>query len=156
MAAPASASTQPYLGSEQTYAILCADIDDPRDPRAYTAAAKESSPRARLTGEHWIWLTEVCSGWPKVKGTYTGPWNRRTANPILLVGNTGDPASTYAGSVAMSHDLARARLLTVNGYGHTQLLNPSTCVVGHETEYLRTGVLPPTGIVCEQDIQPYP
>ena len=33
----------------------------------------------------------------------------------------------------------RARLLTVAGYGHTALLNPSTCAGGYETSYFLTG-----------------
>ena len=35
-------------------------------------------------------------------------------------------------SVAMAHDLARARLLTVAGYGHTEANNPSNCALGYE------------------------
>jgi hypothetical protein len=44
--------------------------------------------------------------------------------------------------MAMSHDLARARLLTVRRYGHTELGNPSTCAANYELSYLQTGALP--------------
>ena len=44
-----------------------------------------------------------------------------SARPILLVGNKVDPATPYQDAVAMSHDLADARLVTVDGYGHSAL-----------------------------------
>jgi hypothetical protein len=45
----------------------------------------------------------------------------------------------------MAHDLARARLLTVDGFGHTELFNPSKCASNYEFRYLLTGNLPPQG-----------
>jgi hypothetical protein len=43
----------------------------------------------------------------------------------------------------MAHDLARARLLTVRGYGHTETSNPSPCATNYELSALLTGTLPP-------------
>jgi hypothetical protein len=91
----------------------------------------------------------------RTQDRYTGPWNRHTANPILLIGNTVDPATPYSNSVAMSHDLARARLLTVKGYGHTEFTNPSTCASKYEVRFLITGALPPVGTVCRQTGVPF-
>ncbi|HEX3778344.1 MAG TPA: alpha/beta hydrolase [Pseudonocardiaceae bacterium] len=106
-------------------------------------------------GPQWTWPTEPCADWPKSADTYQGPWNRPTANPILLIGNTGDPATAYRDSVAMSHDLADARLLTVNQYGHTEFQNPDACAADYEADYLRTGALPPVGTVCQQPVMPF-
>ncbi|NEC31386.1 hypothetical protein G3I20_33485 [Streptomyces sp. SID8111] len=39
-----------------------------------------------------------------------------------------DPATSYQGAQDMTRRPADARLLTLRGYGHTALLNPSTCV----------------------------
>ncbi|GAB2822923.1 alpha/beta hydrolase [Actinoallomurus bryophytorum] len=155
--APSSlaAPQAPYAGQEQTLAVLCSDSANPRDPRAYTAAARLASARSGLIGLSWVWPSEACAKWPTGRDGYTGPWNRRTAGPILLVGITGDPATSYANSVAMSRALARARLLTVHGYGHTELSNPSACAGDYEDRYLLTGALPPPGTVCEQDTIPF-
>jgi hypothetical protein len=57
--------------------------------------------------------------------------------------------------VAPAAKPARARLLTVVGYGHTALLNPSTCVSDYESAYFLTWTLPPPGTVCQQDQQPF-
>jgi pimeloyl-ACP methyl ester carboxylesterase len=148
-------SDAPYAGLEQSYAVRCSDSANPRDPRAYTAAARLTVARSGLVGLGWVWPDEACARWPVGQDTYAGPWNRPTANPILLVGNTGDPATSYANSVAMSHSLARARLLTVNGYGHTEFANPSTCAGEYEDRYLLTGALPPPETVCAQDAAPF-
>ncbi|WP_194896807.1 alpha/beta hydrolase [Catenulispora pinisilvae] len=164
LAAPALAATKagagtdpapPYVGGEQTFATICSDSDHPRDPRAYAAAARMSQARAGLVGLSWTWTTEICATWPKSEDTYPGPWNRPIANPVLIVGNTGDPNTPYWNSVAMTHELGRARLLTIDGFGHTELLNPSTCATDYETSYLQTGVLPAQGTVCRQDAAPF-
>jgi pimeloyl-ACP methyl ester carboxylesterase len=89
-------------------------------------------------------------------GYYAGPWNRPTASTILVVGNTGDPWTAYHDSVAMSRDLARARLLTVDGYGHTAGNNPSTCAINDIVDYTLTGALPAPGTICQQNINPFP
>jgi hypothetical protein len=72
-----------------------------------------------------------------------------------VVGTTVDPATPYADAVAMAHDLANARLLTVNGYGDTASLNHSSCVDTVEDAYFVTGVPPRPGTVCQQDQLPF-
>jgi hypothetical protein len=47
--------------------------------------------------------------------------------------------------------LARARLLTVDGFGHTAASNGSTCAINYEIGDLLTGALPPAGTVCTED-----
>ena len=71
--------------------------------------------------------------------------DNRTANPVLVIGNTFDPATPLRGAVAMDRALARARLLTLDGYGHTALLNPSACVNRFESRYFITGPCRPRG-----------
>jgi pimeloyl-ACP methyl ester carboxylesterase len=74
-----------------------------------------------------------------------GRWNKRTARPVLVIGNTHDPSTPYANAKKMVAQLRRARLLTVNGYGHTVLLNPSRCASDHVANYVIRGVLPGPG-----------
>jgi pimeloyl-ACP methyl ester carboxylesterase len=147
-----------YAGPEQMIAMQCADSPNPRDLRAYPAAARLAEDRSGLVGPPLAWATEQCASWPRTAGEdrYAGPWNRPTASTILVIGNTGDRVTPYQSSIAMSRDLARARLLTVRGYGHTEFLNPSTCATGYEVRYLLTGSLPPAGTVCPQDAIPFP
>ena len=158
-ATPAQGSLPPgfYTGWEQTLAVLCPDSPNPRDPAAYSAAGRRAYARSGAFGLEQPWKTEACADWPAAaaQDRYSGPWNRPTATTILVVGNTGDPLLPLRDSVAMSRDLARARLLTVDGYGHTELSNPSTCASDYETRYLLTGALPPPRTVCKEDAAPF-
>ena len=153
---PAAVAVGPYEGIEQTLAVLCSDTADPRNILDYQAAARAGS-RYGGFGELAAWQEAPCAYWPAATGQdrYTGPWNRWTAGTILVIGNTGDSVTPYQDSVAMAHDLARARLLTVDGFGHTEFFNPSECASNYEASYLITGKLPPRSAVCPQSVQPF-
>jgi pimeloyl-ACP methyl ester carboxylesterase len=153
---PATASV--YMGLEQSLAVFCSDVSDPRNLSAYPAAAKLAYARSGGYGTAQAWGDETCARWPgnSARDRYTGPWNRRTAHPILLVGITGDAVFPYKDDLAMARDLARARLLTIRGYGHTEITNPSTCATRYELRYLQTGALSPAGTTCQQDATPFP
>jgi pimeloyl-ACP methyl ester carboxylesterase len=155
-ATPATAPV--YTGSEQTWAVVCSDSPNPRNLSAYASDVKLAYARSGGFGLAQMWGSETCAQWPGsgTEDRYTGPWNRRTANPILLLGITGDTQVPYRDDLAMAHDLARARLLTVRGYGHTETSNPSTCATNYELSYLQTGALPPAGTTCQQDGTPFP
>ena len=157
-ASAAAAAGSAYDGQEQALATVCADSPNQRAPAAYPAAARLAKERAGLVGPPLAWQTEPCAAWPLAAGQdrYAGPWNTPTANTILVLGNTGDPVTPYLNSVAMSRDLASARLLTIDGFGHTEFQNPSGCATGYEVGYLLAGTLPPAGLTCPQDAVPFP
>ena len=157
-AAAIAAGTGPpagYTGPEQSFAVTCSDGPNPRHAAAYTTAARLAYARSGPVAGLWAWPTEACAHWPATQDRYTGPWNRPTAHPILLLGNTGDPDTPYWDSLALAHDLARARLLTITGYGHTEFANPSTCATHDLVRYLLTGALPPPGATCPQKGTPF-
>ena len=160
VASPASARhnaapNTSYSGQEQELAIACGETPNPR-PGAMSAVNAFAYQRSGVVGPYWAWDYQPCGTWPvKSEDRYTGPWNRRTAHPVLVIGNTFDPATAYRGAIAMSRQLARSRLLTLDGYGHTALLNPSSCINRHESRYFINGTLPPKGTRCAQDAQPF-
>ena len=147
---------QRYPGPEQQLAVECGESPNPRDPRVFIRLDALTLRRAGDIGRFWLWSDEPCASWPaRAAHRYAGPWNRRTAKPILVVNNTVDPETPYKGAVAMTRYLARARLLTVEGYGHSVLLNPSPCAQNYESSYFVDGTLPPPGTVCQQEKQPF-
>jgi TAP-like protein len=152
------ATPSAYTGLEQSLAVECSDGPNPRRVSAYASDARQAFARSGGLGLAWLWGDEPCARWPGngASDRYTGPWNRRTAHTILLLGITGDAALPYQGDLAMEHDLARARLLTIRGYGHTELNNPSTCAMNYELSYLQTGALPKPGTICREDASPFP
>ncbi len=158
---PVPARVAPYFGPEGPLAVICGDSPQPHDPQTYVDLVDSVAQRS-LIGLDGLWGDESCVDWPvKSPGAYAGPWNRPTL-PILLIGNTADPATPYPNSLKMVQQLANARLLTVvgkgntPGYGHTVFLNPSTCADDYLVAYLETRSLPPVGAVCEQDFVPFP
>jgi pimeloyl-ACP methyl ester carboxylesterase len=133
--------------------VICGESPNPATEAAAEAQARVSYHRAGLSA--WPFVA-YCVGWTaRASDAYLGPWNKPTAAPVLVVGNIYDPATAYPSSVLMSQELARARLLTVNGFGHTELLNPSACAQGFIADYMIKGTLPPEGTTCEQDKQPF-
>ncbi|MFF0391863.1 alpha/beta hydrolase [Kitasatospora sp. NPDC004615] len=141
---------------DQALAVVCADSAAPSataDPARTAALARA---RSGALGPWFAWTDERCTGWPAPdRDRYDGPWNRRTARPVLVVANTGDPAMPYEGSRALARSLDRATLLTVNGFGHTVLANPSDCAARHEARYLVDGTLPAAGTVCAPNRGPF-
>ncbi len=55
----------------------------------------------------------------------------------------------------MAAELANGRFLTVQGFGHTELLNPSRCAENYIANYIVRGTLPPLDAVCAQDKRPF-
>jgi pimeloyl-ACP methyl ester carboxylesterase len=156
---PASSGAQAveaYAGPEQALSVICGESPNPREPRAYIKLAKLVLRRAGPVGLSNLWGDEPCATWPaRAPVRYRGPWDTPTAHPILVIGNTTDPATPLKGSVKMVKQLADARLLTVRGYGHSAFLNPSTCANDYTVAYLIDGALPPAGTVCPQDAAPF-
>jgi pimeloyl-ACP methyl ester carboxylesterase len=147
-----------YNGEEQSVAVVCSDSANPRNAADYPAIAKSAAARFGGFGALATWADEPCAQWPGngSRDRYTGAWNRPTANPVLVFGNNGDVAVNYMDSVAAARDLGDARLLTINQFGHTEALNPSTCATNYEASYMLTGALPPVGTVCQADTSPFP
>jgi pimeloyl-ACP methyl ester carboxylesterase len=151
----ATGTGQRYAGPEQLLAILCSESPNPRRS-AFWALDVFANQRSGAAGRYKSWITEPCASWPaSAADRYAGPWNRRTANPLLVIGNTHDPNTPHRSSVAMSRQLARARLLTLEGYGHTSGNDPSACIRKAVSAYLTHKVLPPKGTRCQPDEEPF-
>ena len=144
-----------YAGPEQLLAILCSESPNPRRS-AFWALDVFANQRSGAAGRYKSWASEPCASWPaSAADRYAGPWNRRTANPLLVIGNTHDPNTPHRNAVAMSRQLARARLLTLEGYGHTSGNDPSACIRKAVSAYLTDKVLPPQGTRCQPDEEPF-
>jgi pimeloyl-ACP methyl ester carboxylesterase len=151
----AGPASEVYGGEEQELAISCGEVPSP-PASSFPAVNAFAEQRSGVVGPFWAWDYEPCSTWPvRSAHPYRGSWDHRTANPVLVIGNTFDPATPHHGAVVMSQALARARLLTMDGYGHTALLNPSSCVNRYESRYFIHGVLPPKGARCAQNASPF-
>jgi pimeloyl-ACP methyl ester carboxylesterase len=135
--------------------VWCLDPINPDHPSAWARAARRADRRDPYFGRPWIWFGSICAQWPgHDRDRYLGPFDRRTANTVLVVGNVNDPATRYQDAVSTARLLDRGRLLTVAGSGHTSLFL-SACADAHVSRYLLTGRVPPKGTVCPVDVVPF-
>ncbi|MGK5733721.1 alpha/beta hydrolase [Streptomyces sp. URMC 124] len=131
-------------------AITCADF-----AQRYTAAEIEQRvPAFRkaspVFGDFMAWSLTQCTGWP-VKGAWQTPdVSAKGSAPILVVGNTGDPATPYEGAKRMAQELGRgvAAVLTFRGEGHGAYDSGNACVKGAVDAYLLNGTVPETDKIC--------
>jgi pimeloyl-ACP methyl ester carboxylesterase len=149
----------PPAAYEQVYeglaGVACSDSDNPDNEIAWARSARRADERTPYFGRPWHWISSICASWPGADDDrYIGPWNRRTAQTVLVVGTRYDPATRYRGAVTTERLLGRARLLTVHAWGHTSLLT-STCADAATAAYLLKGELPAPGTVCEANSVPF-
>lgn len=133
--------------SEAFMAINCADYGGPQDKDALVAqyrAANEASP---LFGRYFVATNLVCSAWPHETENAPQRVSAEGSAPILVVGTTGDPATPYKWSEALTEQLANGRLLTWRGFGHTAY-GKSNCVDAAVEGFLIDGILPEEGKTC--------
>jgi pimeloyl-ACP methyl ester carboxylesterase len=135
--------------------VACSETHNPSNVGAWSRAARAQDRRYPYFGRPWTWFSSACEPWPGWDDDhFDGPWNHRTANPVLVVGNRFDPATPYHGAVTVDRLLPNSRLLTLAGWGHTSLF-ASACIDAHVSRYLLTSRVPPKGTVCQPDVVPF-
>jgi pimeloyl-ACP methyl ester carboxylesterase len=131
-------------------AINCAD-----QKQRYTIAdVKAKLPLFRAAspvfGEFLAWGMLSCTNWP-VHGAANHPdVSAPSAPPILVIGNTGDPATPYEGAQRMAQALGKGVgvELTYKGQGHGSYDSGNKCVQNTVNAYLLDGKVPAAGTVC--------
>ncbi|MEY9994075.1 pimeloyl-ACP methyl ester carboxylesterase [Streptomyces sp. V4I8] len=138
-------------GSHSQRVISC--LDEEQRPTA--EETKKLLPRFKkvspVFGPMLGWdIGGWCHNWP-VAGQYDTPEvSAPGAAPILLVGNTGDPATPYEGTRRMADELGKdvGVVLTWKGEGHSAYGKGSACVDSTVNAYLLEGTVPKDGKVC--------
>ncbi|MFI8976043.1 alpha/beta fold hydrolase [Nocardia asteroides] len=150
------AKEQPGNRVEAFYSIQCADSAVPTDPAAYSRAGAAEELRVPYFGRTAVFNATPCAFWPAHDpDRYTGPWNRPTAAPILVLNSRFDPATPLRGALAGAAQLADAHVVVVEGAGHSTMYVPSTCAEHVKRDYLFTGQLPPADLRCGIDHSPF-
>ncbi|WP_432095087.1 alpha/beta hydrolase [Streptomyces sp. bgisy100] len=130
-------------------AIVCADDKRRYTPDEVRAKLPEFRAASPVFGDNLAWGLLQCTGWP-VTGKADGvDVSAPDAGPILVVGNTGDPATPYAGAKRMAEGLGKGVGIEVTnkGQGHGAYGNGS-CVTKVINAYLLDGKVPRNGTVC--------
>jgi pimeloyl-ACP methyl ester carboxylesterase len=134
---------------EAYFAITCAD--DPPADAGPAAIAEAVAERANFVAVSRVPYTQayellVCASFPQFP---TEPFEitGNGAPPIMVVGNTGDPATPYEGSKVMAETLEKGFFVTVEANTHTAY-GLNDCINSTIEEYLVDLTIPATDPVC--------
>ncbi|MFE1287627.1 alpha/beta hydrolase [Streptomyces sp. NPDC058751] len=131
--------------------ISCLDDKERPTPEETRKRLPEFERISPVFGDFMGWDTAGwCHDWP-VAGQYDTPEvSAPGAAPVLVVGNTGDPATPYEGARRMADELGGGVgvVLTWKGEGHGAYGSGSDCVDSSVNGYLLDGTVPKDGKVC--------
>ncbi|KAL9936296.1 hypothetical protein V8E36_005138 [Tilletia maclaganii] len=146
---------------ELTLAVICSDsYDDDRHDLAWF-----DELQANMTKQSWIGgngrFSDVFPCWhfkTKPAEVYRGNFSHSLRNPLLLVGETYDPATPLQSAkrlhAAMGND--NSRLLIHHGYGHSSR-DRSECTEKIKRDLFLHGKWPVNGTTeCVADTKPFP
>jgi pimeloyl-ACP methyl ester carboxylesterase len=131
--------------------ISCLDDKQRPTPEETKKRLAEFEKISPVFGDFMGWDTAGwCHDWPVAGQHDTPEVSAPGADPVLVVGNTGDPATPYEGARRMADELGRGVgvELTWKGEGHGAYGSGSDCVDSTVNSYLLDGTVPKDGKVC--------
>ncbi|KAK1235214.1 hypothetical protein PQX77_001569 [Marasmius sp. AFHP31] len=143
---------------ESINAYNCNDGDAvPPGVEAARAHYQEAVQLYGSWGTHRASHRIVCGGWsPEIPKTqFRGPITGNTSFPMLIIGNTADPASPLSAGKKVSQQFPGSVVLEQNSPGHCSVSAPSVCTAKIVREYFVNGTLPDQGTVCPMDGRPF-
>jgi pimeloyl-ACP methyl ester carboxylesterase len=113
--------------------IDCLDFADNRSVEEMKADAQVFTKQAPLFGPYLAYGGLVCKYFVTPKATEVVPTT--TANPIVIIGTTGDPATPYEWAQGLHKILTNSVLISLTGDGHTGQGQGNECVDGQVGDF---------------------
>ena len=156
-------------GPDVMTAVACGDGEPQTDLTAAQFADYVADLQRRQNADFAYIEARVrlgCAGWRvRPKYRFGGPWTTPAADargvrgvpaaPVLFVSSRHDPVTPLANAVAMSRGHPGSRVLVQANAGHGSLFSPGRCREDYIKRYFATGEMPPEGVVCRPDCQPF-
>lgn len=150
-----AAPQESYASFGSALAAVCVDSRSVLPPAAYPAMVAREERSAPLFGRYRAWVGVQC---PLLglsdRDAYRGPWEQTTKATVMVIGTRFDPATPYANTRPFADRWPDARMVTVDGVGHTTL-GVSTCSDDLVARYLVDDAPPADGTTCDQDRAPF-
>jgi pimeloyl-ACP methyl ester carboxylesterase len=139
---------------EANAVISCVDRPDRKPRNAARELADVAQFQSQLPPWGGSWAVSTCAGMPKpARGDTLGDVRVTGAPPIVVIGTTGDPATPYAGAVAMVARIAGSTLLTFDSTEHTAYgTQRSSCIDELVDAYFVDLAVPPPGASCSAGV----
>ncbi|MFJ9337931.1 alpha/beta hydrolase [Streptomyces sp. NPDC101733] len=137
------------IGAANT-AINCADSKERYTLAQTKAKLPEFRAASPVFGDFLGWAMLSCTDWPVAGAWQTPDVSAPGSAPIMVIGNTGDPATPYEGARKMVERLGKGVgvELTYKGEGHGAYNSGDTCVQQAVNSYLLDGKVPAANTVC--------
>ena len=126
----------------------CLDYPAPTDVKVFTGWARDLAETAPHFAQMIAYNDLVCAFWAVPAQGTPRAISADGAPTIVVIGTTGDPATPYHWSEALTDQLDSAVLITREGEGHTGYAD-STCVQDAVDDYLIELTVPTKGLTCD-------
>ena len=129
---------------EAFYAVGCLDKPVETDPATLRreGAQLDAADPLRAADNSEDLGDPVCGHWPVPVEGSVHRVTAKGAPPIVVLGNTGDPATPYAWAQSLAGQLPGGVLMTLRGQGHTAYRNKVACIDDPVDRFFVTGDLP--------------
>jgi len=134
--------------TEAFRAINCLDYTYQLDVDVMREQAAEIAAVAPVIGPYFGYGDLGCGNWPYTSDRERAVITAEGAQPILVVGTTGDPATPYQWAVALADQLESGVLVSYDGEGHTAYRKSNACVDTAVEAYFLTGTVPTSDPQC--------
>jgi pimeloyl-ACP methyl ester carboxylesterase len=122
--------------------IDCLDFKDKRSIEEMKKDARVFDEKAPLFGPYLAYSGLGCKYFETPKATTIVP--TKSANPIVIIGTTGDPATPYQWAQGLNKILTNSVLLSLTGDGHTGQGQGNTCVDTQVDDFYLKSAIPAT------------
>lgn len=129
-------------------AINCLDYPPGGDVKQMRRDALEIERAAPTFGKYAGYSDISCQEWPFAGPDERGPVTGAGADPILVIGTTGDPATPYVWAEQLAEQLENGVLVTNNGEGHGAYTAGNACIDKTVEQYFLEGKVPATDPNC--------
>jgi pimeloyl-ACP methyl ester carboxylesterase len=130
---------------ESNYAVNCIDRPWPRTIPPYQQLADRVGKQYPRFGPFIALSSLACAYWPVRPVSTPHKVTAPGSPPVVVIGNTRDPATPYFWSQALAAQLSRGVLLTFDGDGHTVYRDSAPrCIKQPVNDYLVTLKAPKT------------
>jgi pimeloyl-ACP methyl ester carboxylesterase len=123
-------------------AIYCLDHGETRTLDQVVTDTEALIDKYPPLGNETAWSGLACLDWPEEAVLEPTRLTASGADPILVLGTLGDPATPYQWAESLSDQLSSGVLLTYEGEGHTAFRRGNDCIDDTVEAYLISGIVP--------------
>ncbi|MHA7283133.1 alpha/beta hydrolase [Arthrobacter sp. TMS2-4] len=128
--------------------VNCLDYPMTSDPAQMRADEEELVAASPTFGRFLAFGGVTCAAWKYPPVLDPAPVQAVGADPIVVIGTTGDPATPYGWSTALADQLESGVHVTWDGEGHTAYGRSNDCILDLVDDFFIDGTVPEDGARC--------